>query len=218
MSSQASSAGHGEKDVRRKIVETGDVDVMIAIRSNFFYTRTVPCELWFFSRAKPKDQRDNVLMLDARGVYRKVNRKIYDFSPEQLNNLSAIVWLYRGERERFLSLVKDYFADLCRECAAVPNAVAAFDKATAAFVDHLTTCAQFVENLAVFAPAVQAAPSGSNTTLFESEQTGSNGEAVDVTLTAANKALNDGLTAGSATACRSPGRMPPAERSMPTPR
>ena len=52
MSSQASSAGHGEKEVRQKIVETGDVDVMISIRSNFFYTRTVPCELWFFDRGQ----------------------------------------------------------------------------------------------------------------------------------------------------------------------
>jgi type I restriction enzyme M protein len=96
MSSQASSAGHGEKEVRRKIVETGDVDVMISIRPNFFYTRTVPCELWFFDRAKPAERRDKVLMLDARNVYRKVTRKIYDFSPEQMQNLAAIVWLYRG--------------------------------------------------------------------------------------------------------------------------
>ena len=50
MSSQASSAGHGEAAVRRKLVETGDVDVMISIRSNFFYTRTVPCELWHFDK------------------------------------------------------------------------------------------------------------------------------------------------------------------------
>ena len=57
MSSQASSAGHGEKEVRQKIVETGDVDVMISIRSNFFYTRTVPCELWFFDRAKPAERQ-----------------------------------------------------------------------------------------------------------------------------------------------------------------
>ena len=55
MSSQASSAGHDEATVRQKIVETGDVDVMIAIRANFFYTRTVPCELWFFDRAKERD-------------------------------------------------------------------------------------------------------------------------------------------------------------------
>jgi type I restriction enzyme M protein len=77
-------------------VETGDVDVMIAIRSNFFYTRTVPCELWHFDRAKPQERKDQVLMLDARNVYRKVTRKIYDFSPEQQANLTAIVWLYRG--------------------------------------------------------------------------------------------------------------------------
>jgi hypothetical protein len=59
-SSQASSAGHGEKEVRKKIVETGDVDVMISIRSNFFYTRSVPCELWHFDRAKPDDRSDKV--------------------------------------------------------------------------------------------------------------------------------------------------------------
>src|SRR3989475_13133224 len=52
MSSQASSAGHGEAEVRRKIVETGAVDVMISIRSNFFYTRPVPCELWHFDKGK----------------------------------------------------------------------------------------------------------------------------------------------------------------------
>jgi type I restriction enzyme M protein len=105
MSSQASSAGHGEAEVRRKIIETGDVDVMIAIRPNFFYTRTLPCELWFLDRGKPEARRDTVLILDARNVFRKVTRKIYDFSPEQLANLTAIVWLYRGEQERFLDLV-----------------------------------------------------------------------------------------------------------------
>jgi type I restriction enzyme M protein len=76
MSSQASSAGHGEAEVRRKLVQTGDVDVMISIRSNFFYTRTVPCELWHLDRGKPKERRDRVLMIDARNVYRKVTRKI----------------------------------------------------------------------------------------------------------------------------------------------
>ena len=69
MSSQASSAGRDEAKVRQKLIETGDVDVMIAIRSNFFYTRTVPCELWFLNRAKPAAQKDKVLMLDARNVY-----------------------------------------------------------------------------------------------------------------------------------------------------
>lgn len=255
MSSQASSAGRDEANVRRKLVETGDVDIMIAIRSNFFYTRTVPCELWFIDRDKPdqpspptplpggegghyrggynfsglvkrarelrkkqtpaeqvlwemlhsrqflgfkfrrqhqvgdyildfychearlgveldgsihkkrieKDKKrdaylksqgiqvvripndtllhetasaleqiaslltspsgrggggegqnvaqrhkGNILMIDARNIYRKVTRKIYDFSPEQEQNLLAIVWLYRGETERYLDLVANY--------------------------------------------------------------------------------------------------------------
>ena len=145
MSSQASSAGHGEKDVRRKLVETGDVDVMVSIRSNFFYTRTVPCELWHFDRAKPTERRDKVLMLDARNVFRKVNRKICDFSPEQMQNLAAIVWLYRGQQQRFLALVQSYLARICDESRAVPDALAPFEATLAdlrARFDALTAAAK----------------------------------------------------------------------------
>ncbi len=135
MSSQASSAGHGEAEVRRKIVETGDVDVMIAIRSNFFYTRTVPCELWHFDRGKPEERRDQVLMLDARNIFRKVTRKIYDFSPEQLANLTAIVWLYRGQSERFVGLVQQYLDQTIAEAAAIAGLAAAFQKACTALAE-----------------------------------------------------------------------------------
>jgi len=108
MSSQASSAGGKEAQVRQSLVETGDVDIMIAIRSNFFYTRTVPCELWFLNRNKPEAHRDKVLMIDARNIYRKVTRKIYDFSPEHEQNILAIVWLYRGQIDKYLNLVAGY--------------------------------------------------------------------------------------------------------------
>ena len=108
MSSQTSSAGGGEAKVREALVKSGDVDIMMAIRGNFFYTRTVPCELWFFDKAKPNHMRDKVLMLDARHVFRKVTRKVFDFSPEQMRNLTSIVWLYRGEEDRFAGLVRDY--------------------------------------------------------------------------------------------------------------
>ena len=101
--------------MRQKLIETGDVDLMIAIRSNFFYTRAVPCELWFLNRNKPEAHRDKVLMLDARNAYRKVTRKIYDFSPEQEQNLLAIVWLYRGEAERFVGLVSLYLGQVVEE-------------------------------------------------------------------------------------------------------
>jgi len=136
MSSQASSAGRDEAKVRQKIIESGDVDVMISIRSNFFYTRTVPCELWFFDRGKPQDHKDKVLMLDARNIYRKVTRKIYDFSPEQMRNLSAIVWLNRGQQARFLALVRDYLAGVCVESRAVPETLAAFEATLAELYVH----------------------------------------------------------------------------------
>ena len=118
MSSQASSASRDEAEVRRKLIESDAVDLMIAIRPNFFYTRTVPCELWFLNRAKPKEIRDKILMIDARNIYRKVTRKIYDFSPEQLKNILAIVWLYRGQSERFRDLVREHIDRIFEETEA----------------------------------------------------------------------------------------------------
>ena len=85
----------------------------------------------FFDRAKAAERNDKVLMLDARQVYRKVTRKIYDFSPEQTKNLSAIVWLYRGQQSRFLTLVRDYLSTVCTEGVAIPAQLATFEKTLA---------------------------------------------------------------------------------------
>ncbi len=145
MSSQASSAGKQEAKVRRKLVETGHVGAMVAIRSNFFYTRSVPCELWFLNKNKPEQMKDKVLMLDARNVYRKVTPKIYDFSPEQLANLTAIVWLYRGQNKRFLELVASYLERMLDEAktskAPVDEFIARLDRLMAKLheVDNETT-------------------------------------------------------------------------------
>src|SRR5262249_23516746 len=103
------------------------------------YTRSVPCELWFFDRAKPKDRGDKVLMLDARNIYRKVTRKINDFSPEQMQNLSAIIWLYRGQRDRFFGLVKQYFGSVCAESAAISDKLAAFDATLQSIRERFTS-------------------------------------------------------------------------------
>ena len=137
MSSQASSAGRDEAKVRRKLVETGAVDVMIDIRGNFFYTRTVPCQLWFFDRAKERDEarRDHVLMLDARNMYRKVSRAIFDFSPEQQKNITAIVWLYRGRSDRFLRLVESYLAQALVKGQATAEPLSAFEEALGKLID-----------------------------------------------------------------------------------
>ena len=131
MSSQASSAGRDEAKVRQKLAETGAVEVMIDIRGNFFYTRTVPCQLWFFDRAKERDpeRADHVLMLDARNIYRKISRAIYDFSPEQQKNIAAIVWLYRGQSDRFLRLVESYLERAVAEGQATDEPLEIFEKA-----------------------------------------------------------------------------------------
>jgi type I restriction enzyme M protein len=137
MSSQASSAGRDEATVRQKLVETGAVDVMIDIRGNFFYTRTVPCQLWFLDRAKEKDEtrRDHVLMLDARQIFRKVSRSVCDFSPEQQKDIAAIVWLYRGEQERFLKLVESYLAKAVALGAKAQKPLRAYEEALGNLAD-----------------------------------------------------------------------------------
>lgn len=131
MSSQASSAGRDEATVRQKLIESGAVDVMIDIRGNFFYTRTVPCQLWFFDRAKERDKkhREHVLMLDARNIYRKVTRAVYDFSPEQQKNIASIIWLYRGQGDRFLKLVESYLEQAGSDGKKTAPQLVAFDEA-----------------------------------------------------------------------------------------
>ena len=137
MSSQASSAGRDEAKVRQKLVETGAVDVLIDIRGNFFYTRTVPCQLWFFDRAKERDPElaDRVLMLDARNIYRKISRAIFDFSPEQQKNIAAIIWLYRRQTDRFLELVEGYLAQAIENGQASAEPLEIFERAFGKLVD-----------------------------------------------------------------------------------
>jgi type I restriction enzyme M protein len=123
MASSASDAGHTEKDIREKLVKTGAVDVMMAIGNNFFYTRSLPCTLWFFDRAKATnaDQRDKVLMLDARKIYRKVTSKVNDFSDEQLQNLICIVNLYRGNTKKMETTVNGYLQTAANLAAATAD-------------------------------------------------------------------------------------------------
>jgi type I restriction enzyme M protein len=130
MSSQASSAGRDEAAVRQKMIETGAVDLMIDIRGNFFYTRPVPCQLWFFDRAKEQDdkRRDQILMLDARNIYRKVSRSVCDFSPEQQRNVASIIWLYRGQWDRFLRLVESYLGQALVDGKDAAAPLAAFEE------------------------------------------------------------------------------------------
>jgi type I restriction enzyme M protein len=179
MSSQASSAGGQEAKVREAMVKSGDIDIMCAIRGNFFYTRTVPCEIWFMDKGKAEHLRDKVLMLDARNVFRKVTRKIFDFSPEQMKNLTSIVWLYRGQEDRFAGLVQEYLATARGEAQAADFAAleTAFDAAQAYLGKHTDTAEMQVglvkmkADAAAFvsASAALAVPSGDVASLTQTQ-------------------------------------------------
>ena len=107
MASSATDSANKDRDIREKLVRTGDVDVMVSVGNNF-YTLSLPCSLWFFDRNKHADIRDKVLFIDARNYYTVVDRTLNEWTEWQLRNLQAIVHLYRGEKEKYLSLIRDY--------------------------------------------------------------------------------------------------------------
>ena len=112
MASSATDSQGKDKDIREKLVKTGHVDVMISVGNNFFYTRSLPCTLWFFDKGKPASLQDKVLFIDARNYYTVVDRTLNEWTKWQLKNLTAIVWLYRGETEKYHQLIADYHQGL----------------------------------------------------------------------------------------------------------
>jgi type I restriction enzyme M protein len=99
MANSAADARSSELEIRKKLIEAHSVDVMVAVGSNFFYTVTLPCTLWFLDRGKKDtDRRDRVLFLDARQIYHQIDRAHRDFTPEQIEFLANVVRLYRGEK------------------------------------------------------------------------------------------------------------------------
>lgn len=128
MASSATDSANKDRDIREKLVRTGDVDVMMSVGNNFFYTLSLPCSLWFFDKAKRDENRDKVLFIDARNYYTVVDRTLNEWSEWQLRNLQAIVHLYRGELEKYQQLLKDYDQ-------AIDEAVAALKEQAQPFSD-----------------------------------------------------------------------------------
>ena len=108
MAASATDSQSKDKDIREKLVETGHVDVMLSVGTNFFYTKSLPCSLWFFDKGKPEALKDKVLFIDARNYYTVVDRTLNEWSEWQMKNLNAIVWLYRGEVEKYHALLAEY--------------------------------------------------------------------------------------------------------------
>jgi type I restriction enzyme M protein len=97
MANSAADARASELEIRKKLIQDRAVDVMVAVGSNMFYTVTLPCMLWFLDRGKKGTERQNkVLFLDARHIFRQIDRAHRDFTPEQIEFLANIVRLYRG--------------------------------------------------------------------------------------------------------------------------
>ena len=121
MASSATDSQGKDKDIREKLIKTGHVDVMISVGNNFFYTKSLPCSLWFFDKAKGEAIRDKVLFIDARNYYTVVDRTLNEWSEWQLKNLNAIVWLYRGETDKYTALLQEYHHYLHDEAEAAEN-------------------------------------------------------------------------------------------------
>lgn len=132
MANSAGDARGSELEIRKQLIDSGAVDVIVSVGSNFFYTVTLPCTLWFFDKGKARGPRkDRVLFLDARQYFKQVSRAIREFAPEQLELLANIVRLYRGDapefdagselllRERFPKLA---YADIDGLCKAATRA------------------------------------------------------------------------------------------------
>ena len=108
MASSATDSQGRDKDIRESLVKTGHVDVMISVGNNFFYTKSLPCSLWFFDKAKNENIQDKVLFIDARNYYTVVDRTLNEWSEWQLKNMNAIVWLYRSEVDKYVALLNEY--------------------------------------------------------------------------------------------------------------
>lgn len=126
MANSAGDARGTELEIRKKLIQSGAVDVVVSVASNFFYTVTLPCTLWFLDRGKPEARKNTVLFIDARHTYRQIDRAHRDYAPAQLEFLSNMARLYRGKEpelhngsEAMLAenRMKDGYADvpgLCR--------------------------------------------------------------------------------------------------------
>lgn len=108
MASSATDSQGKDKDIRENLVKTGHVDAMISVGNNFFYTKSLPCSLWFFDKAKNENIKDKVLFIDARNYYTVVDRTLNEWSEWQLKNMNAIVWIYRGEVDKYIALLNEY--------------------------------------------------------------------------------------------------------------
>ena len=114
MASSATNSSGKDRGLRENLVKTGHVDAMLYVGNNFFYTKSLPCTLWFLDKGKPEELKGKVLFIDAQNYHTAIDTTHNEWSPWQLKNLSAIVWLYRGELDKYVALLDEYRAEAKR--------------------------------------------------------------------------------------------------------
>lgn len=121
MANQASDASNSELEIRKKIIEEGIISQMVTLPSNMFTSVTLPATLWFFDKAKAStEKKDEILFIDARGVYTKVDRSHRKFSEEQIKNLGIITKLYNGDSAAYDDLLI-YYRQKCELAPATSD-------------------------------------------------------------------------------------------------
>ena len=108
MASSATDSQSKDKSIREQLVRSGNVDCLISVANNFFYTLSLPCTLWFFDKNKGEAIREKVLFVDARNYYTVIDKTLNEWNEWQMKNLNAIVWLYRGEIDKYQALISSY--------------------------------------------------------------------------------------------------------------
>lgn len=168
MASSATDSQGKDKDIREQLIDTGAVDVMMSVGNNFFYTKSLPCTLWFFDKAKHEENKDKVLFIDARNYYTVVDKTLNEWSEWQMKNLNAIVWLYRGEIDKYQKLLGEYrtalgsdnFDEVLSQLTAKTEQVKAESKSaleTCAKRDKKATQAKYDEMLSTLAEQTEIA-------------------------------------------------------------
>ena len=108
MANSASDAGSNDLTIRQNMIKSGFIKQMVTLPSNMFTSVTLPATLWFFDKAKPENQKDEILFIDARNIFTQIDRAHRKFSEEQIKNLTLITRLYEGDKQAYIDLINEY--------------------------------------------------------------------------------------------------------------
>lgn len=136
MPNSASDARNTEADIRQRLIESGIISCMLSLPRNMFYTVTLPATLWFFDKARMDDK--HILFIDARNIFRQIDRAHREFTPEQISNIACIRHLYQGDTDYMVRLLVQYDANIADLDKAFAEAEAKHTEAKAKADEWLT--------------------------------------------------------------------------------